>query len=535
LEHAVSNPTPYTPSYDFSDFEASNPTVPKPGAQLDNEFENIAESLGETITALADIRRSDGALNNEIVTVDSLADDVLLLLGQGGTHQIIIDNIDNIITVADNIADVNLVADNMADVNLVADNIVIVQDFEQRYLGPKTADPTTRNDGSPLVSGDMYFNDTLDETYIWNGATWQTTSTKVNCVVSPITGNGTTGPYALLADPGSKNNTDATVGGVQQLKSSYSVSGATITFGAVVPVGVLGEVTSFVALPLDTPVDGSVTTAKIVDGSVTTAKIADANVTTAKIADANVTGAKLAPAIALPADATVPTPAQADTTTKVANMAALKRDRGNLSGTTSVTASTTLTIAQLGTVINISGSTAGQTITLPALATVEVGKGYWIRNAASVPFTLKGDGSENIAAMVLGSGQAAANTLTIGSGDTLLVFCAGGAWGEQQGVRYASIQAARAWVNFNGTGTVAIRKALNVSSITDNGVGDYTVNFTTALPDANYVPIVTPLLGSSANSGVEAIGPPLATGFRTRMCVNAVPTDFGLANIAFFD
>jgi hypothetical protein len=44
----------------------------------------------------------------------------------------------------------------------------------------------------------------------------------------------------------------------------------------------------------------------------------------------------------------------------------------------------------------------------------------------------------------------------------------------------------RAWVNFNGTGTVAIRGSGNVSSITDNGVGDYTVNFTTAMPDASY-------------------------------------------------
>jgi hypothetical protein len=45
---------------------------------------------------------------------------------------------------------------------------------------------------------------------------------------------------------------------------------------------------------------------------------------------------------------------------------------------------------------------------------------------------------------------------------------------------------AKAWVNFNGTGTVAIRRAFNVSSVTDNGTGDYTVNFTTAMPDANY-------------------------------------------------
>ena len=44
---------------------------------------------------------------------------------------------------------------------------------------------------------------------------------------------------------------------------------------------------------------------------------------------------------------------------------------------------------------------------------------------------------------------------------------------------------ARAWVNFNGTGTVAIRDSGNVSSITDNGNGDYDINLTTAMPDTN--------------------------------------------------
>lgn len=46
--------------------------------------------------------------------------------------------------------------------------------------------------------------------------------------------------------------------------------------------------------------------------------------------------------------------------------------------------------------------------------------------------------------------------------------------------------AAKAWVNFNGTGTVAIRASFNVSSITDHGTGEYTVNFTNALTDTNY-------------------------------------------------
>jgi hypothetical protein len=59
---------------------------------------------------------------------------------------------------------------------------------------------------------------------------------------------------------------------------------------------------------------------------------------------------------------------------------------------------------------------------------------------------------------------------------------------------YGSVATAygcRAWVNFNGTGTVAIRASGNVTSITDNASGNYTVNFTTAMPDANYAAFTT--------------------------------------------
>ena len=55
----------------------------------------------------------------------------------------------------------------------------------------------------------------------------------------------------------------------------------------------------------------------------------------------------------------------------------------------------------------------------------------------------------------------------------------------------APLYMCRAWVNFNGTGTVAIRASGNVSSITDNGVGKFGINFTTAMPDANYSVIGT--------------------------------------------
>ena len=71
---------------------------------------------------------------------------------------------------------------------------------------------------------------------------------------------------------------------------------------------------------------------------------------------------------------------------------------------------------------------------------------------------------------------------------------------------------AKAWVNFNGTGTVAIRRAFNVSSITDNGTGHYTVNFTNALSDGNYS--TTGSLnwdGGSVNLVLSVIGTPSTT------------------------
>tara|TARA_B110000971_G_scaffold208321_1_gene233368 strand:+ start:346 stop:717 length:372 start_codon:yes stop_codon:yes gene_type:complete len=74
---------------------------------------------------------------------------------------------------------------------------------------------------------------------------------------------------------------------------------------------------------------------------------------------------------------------------------------------------------------------------------------------------------------------------------------------------------AKAWVNFNGSGTVAIRRAFNVSSITDNGTGNYTITFTTAMVDADYG--FSGVSGASANSGY------------VRISTNAIPTTSQLA------
>jgi hypothetical protein len=108
---------------------------------------------------------------------------------------------------------------------------------------------------------------------------------------------------------------------------------------------------------------------------------------------------------------------------------------------------------------------------------------------------------------------------------------------------YGSVATAygcRAWVNFNGTGTVAIRASGNVTSITDNAASDYTINFTTAMPDANYSVVAT--IGDSAvasGGSAAAVCMPktyatgsvrVLTGYGNSM----TPNDWSINNFAIF-
>lgn len=112
----------------------------------------------------------------------------------------------------------------------------------------------------------------------------------------------------------------------------------------------------------------------------------------------------------------------------------------------------------------------------------------------------------------------------------------------------APIYACRAWVNFNGTGTVAIRGSGNVSSITDNGVGNYTVNFTTAIQDANYSTVfsfdtdvdavnnfstaATPRTGHTQQSLNSTSACRVFTG--AAAAGGSVPLDFRAINVSIF-
>ena len=99
-------------------------------------------------------------------------------------------------------------------------------------------------------------------------------------------------------------------------------------------------------------------------------------------------------------------------------------------------------------------------------------------------------------------------------------------------------QAVKAWVNFNGTGTVAIRASYNVTSITDNGTGDYTVNMTTALQDANYAVTLGVSNGTSGTSAIQIFNGGTYSTTAVRLATYRTETgnsvDMAICNVSIF-
>jgi hypothetical protein len=171
---------------------------------------------------------------------------------------------------------------------------------------------------------------------------------------------------------------------------------------------------------------------------------------------------------------------------------------GTLTVTGAVTLSNTLGVAQGGTGQTsytdgqlLIGNTTGNTLTK---ATLTQGNGLSITNGAGsitvnmgTPSTLTNT-TTNSASGTTHSHELTGELVETTSGSPLYY-------------------GARAWVNFNGTGTVAIRRSANVTSITDNGgLGWYSVNFATAMPDEQYVTV-----GSTGQSILALFNPYINT------------------------
>jgi hypothetical protein len=171
----------------------------------------------------------------------------------------------------------------------------------------------------------------------------------------------------------------------------------------------------------------------------------------------------------------------------------------------------------MASIINASTSGAGGVIT-----TADASGELQIQSAGSTVATVTGSGVAVTGALSSTTGSFSGN-VTLGS--SVLATPTGS----------APSYLCRAWVNFNGTGTVAIRASGNVSSITDSGTGVYTVNFTTAMSDANYSAIA---YGSNAGvtNGYCQLNGQSTTGFGvvTLNQVGPAVVDWPTVNAAVF-
>lgn len=198
-----------------------------------------------------------------------------------------------------------------------------------------------------------------------------------------------------------------------------------------------------------------------------------------------------------------------------------------------------------GSVTLTAGAAATDTtLTLPNTS------GTLLQSGTAVTVAQGGTGATTLTAnnVLLGNGTSAVQVVAPGTSGNVLTSN-GTTWASTAPAAPAALStasgsapsySARAWVNFNGTGTVAIRASGNVSSITDNGTGNYTVNFTTAMPDADYS-----LAGSSSdatNATLPIIGPFNAAGsliagsakVNTRNTPNGSLIDVDLNSVSIF-
>jgi hypothetical protein len=285
--------------------------------------------------------------------------------------------------------------------------------------------------------------------------------TNVAFLTDTFSGNGSTTAFTLSAAPANTSSVLVAVSGVLQDPSTYSVSGTTLTFSGAPPTGTSNISVRFLGIPAS----GVTTTAY----RTVTEFTATAGQTTFSVPSYTV------------------------------GFIDVYRN-GVMLGSADYTATNGTTV------VLVAGATAGDLVEVISFQVSSVLNAI-PGTAGSVGTTYLADSSVTTAKIAAGAVIPA--DLSTGApswdGSGNLSFNSG----------YGSVATAygcRAWVNFNGTGTVAIRASGNVSSITDNGTGDYTVNFTTAMTDANYCVSATTSIAFGGVSGAGVISESLSTG-----------------------
>lgn len=188
-----------------------------------------------------------------ILAVAASQDNVNLVAANLGNISTVVDGLPTITTVATNISDVNTVATNMPDINdvvlqvipnlaeilLADDNAAtatqkaleasasasaassLLDQFDDRYLGDKTADPLVDNDGNTLLIGALYFNTVTKQMRVWDGVAWSDSLTLTTSSISTLTNK-------------TMDNISNYIGANHVHYACRNTSGATIPAGTVV-------------------------------------------------------------------------------------------------------------------------------------------------------------------------------------------------------------------------------------------------------------------------------------------------------------
>ncbi|MGN6451214.1 MAG: hypothetical protein ACTHLK_22005 [Brucella intermedia] len=199
----MTDPAKYTPTYNFTAFQAQSPTSPMPAPRLDEQFDNISQSVNQAIDALSDIRRSDGQLKNGIVTPESLSSALNIGFTMAGQW---------------------LVGESYNGGDGVVHN--------QKFYVALIANVATPANAPDLDASTWSYLFSVDDLVVAGALSIP--------VVSGV-GDGTTKTFTLPVAPASVNNVFAKVGVNVLSLNAYTVSGPSITLATAPAIGVAYE------------------------------------------------------------------------------------------------------------------------------------------------------------------------------------------------------------------------------------------------------------------------------------------------------
>lgn len=193
----MTQPQAYNRETDFTERDGDDTNH----AGINTELDAAALSINELRDNLAQIQRDDGTLKNGIVTAESLSDSAFnAVLGEVATAT----------AAASAAADRSVLYSTQSEVEKNAAQAAAqaaaasLEEFDDRYLGSKTANPTTDNDGNPLVTGALYFNSVAGEMRVWAGTFWKATGSAVGGTINTAKYTATAGQtsFAIVYDVG---------------------------------------------------------------------------------------------------------------------------------------------------------------------------------------------------------------------------------------------------------------------------------------------------------------------------------------------